>query len=179
MGRRKRSASTARHGQHSIELPTKRRTLTARTEIHGVLSPSSKASLPPVRFSGAVGKSKMLAADDRYPEDQLRPYMKAVRPIVESCPNTANPIADSRQNAPRRTVGQHRQDKDGLVLERGGRGPFSSEMTGGLAENQRVKSRMMDIEPRGWKYVVTCTLSENLGQAGRWARSSSDRVGLC
>ena len=121
----------------------------------------------------------MLAADDRYPEDQLRPYMKAVRLIVESYPDSANPIADSRQNAPRSTVGQYRQDKDGLVFERGGRGPFSSEVVGGLAENQRVKSRMMDIEPRGWKYVVTCTLSENLGQAGRWARSSSDRVESC
>ena len=26
---------------------------------------------------------------------------------------------------------------------------------------------MMEIEPRGFKYVVTSTLSENLGQAGR------------
>ncbi|RXK37409.1 hypothetical protein M231_05309 [Tremella mesenterica] len=33
--------------------------------------------------------------------------------------------------------------------------------------SERVKQRMMEIEPRGFKYVVTTTLSENLGQAGR------------
>ena len=32
---------------------------------------------------------------------------------------------------------------------------------------QRVKQRMIEIEPRGFKYIVTATLSENLGQAGR------------
>ncbi|EIW66370.1 hypothetical protein TREMEDRAFT_35286, partial [Tremella mesenterica DSM 1558] len=34
-------------------------------------------------------------------------------------------------------------------------------------DGKRVKQRMMEIEPRGFKYVVTTTLSENLGQAGR------------
>ena len=27
---------------------------------------------------------------------------------------------------------------------------------------------MIEIEPRGFKYIVTTSLSENLGQAGRW-----------
>jgi len=33
--------------------------------------------------------------------------------------------------------------------------------------SERVKQRMIEIEPRGFKYIVTATLSENLGQAGR------------
>nr|XP_031861054.1 uncharacterized protein CI109_003414 [Kwoniella shandongensis]KAA5528126.1 hypothetical protein CI109_003414 [Kwoniella shandongensis] len=33
--------------------------------------------------------------------------------------------------------------------------------------SERVKQRMVEIEPRGFKYIVTATLSENLGQAGR------------
>ncbi|ORY22579.1 hypothetical protein BCR39DRAFT_551334 [Naematelia encephala] len=33
--------------------------------------------------------------------------------------------------------------------------------------SDKVKQRMIDIEPRGFKYIVTTTLSENLGQAGR------------
>ncbi|ORX33400.1 hypothetical protein BD324DRAFT_585192, partial [Kockovaella imperatae] len=32
---------------------------------------------------------------------------------------------------------------------------------------QKVKSRMIELEPKGFKYIVTVTLSENLGQAGR------------
>ena len=35
------------------------------------------------------------------------------------------------------------------------------------ADSQKVKSRMIELEPRGFKYVVTTTLTENLGQAGR------------
>lgn len=34
----------------------------------------------------------------------------------------------------------------------------------------------MDIEPRGFKYIVTTTLSENLGQAGRYVHRSSASV---
>ncbi|WVQ69738.1 uncharacterized protein L199_007958 [Kwoniella botswanensis] len=33
--------------------------------------------------------------------------------------------------------------------------------------SERVKQRMIEIEPRGFKYIVTTTLSENAGQAGR------------
>ncbi|KAK6903273.1 hypothetical protein L486_06734 [Kwoniella mangroviensis CBS 10435] len=33
--------------------------------------------------------------------------------------------------------------------------------------SERVKQRMIEIEPRGFKYIVTTTLSENVGQAGR------------
>lgn len=33
--------------------------------------------------------------------------------------------------------------------------------------SQKVKQRMIEIEPRGFKYIVTTTLSENLGHAGR------------
>ncbi|OCF71526.1 hypothetical protein I204_07584 [Kwoniella mangroviensis CBS 8886] len=33
--------------------------------------------------------------------------------------------------------------------------------------SERVKQRMIEIEPRGFKYIVTATLSENVGQAGR------------
>ncbi|RSH93753.1 hypothetical protein EHS25_006401 [Saitozyma podzolica] len=33
--------------------------------------------------------------------------------------------------------------------------------------SERVKSRMIELEPRGFKYIVTTTLTENLGQAGR------------
>jgi hypothetical protein len=35
------------------------------------------------------------------------------------------------------------------------------------ADVQQVKQRMIEIEPRGFKYIVTTSLSENLGQAGR------------
>lgn len=38
---------------------------------------------------------------------------------------------------------------------------YSREMS------DRVKRRMVDIQPRGFKYIVTITLSENLGQGGR------------
>lgn len=37
----------------------------------------------------------------------------------------------------------------------------------GLMIMKRVKQRMIDIEPKGFKYIVTTTVSENLGQAGR------------
>ncbi|KAL7424345.1 hypothetical protein Q5752_000027 [Cryptotrichosporon argae] len=33
--------------------------------------------------------------------------------------------------------------------------------------SERVKQRMIELEPRGFKYIVTSTFSENLGQAGR------------
>ncbi|OCF32058.1 hypothetical protein I317_06764 [Kwoniella heveanensis CBS 569] len=33
--------------------------------------------------------------------------------------------------------------------------------------SEKVKQKMVEIEPRGFKYIVTATLSENLGQAGR------------
>ncbi|WVR05470.1 hypothetical protein IAU60_002486 [Kwoniella sp. DSM 27419] len=33
--------------------------------------------------------------------------------------------------------------------------------------SERVKQRMTEIESKGFKYIVTATLSENLGQAGR------------
>ncbi|WWC69136.1 uncharacterized protein I206_103072 [Kwoniella pini CBS 10737] len=33
--------------------------------------------------------------------------------------------------------------------------------------SEKVKQRMIEIEPRGFKYIVTTTLTENLGQAGR------------
>ncbi|GMK54101.1 hypothetical protein CspeluHIS016_0106870 [Cutaneotrichosporon spelunceum] len=32
---------------------------------------------------------------------------------------------------------------------------------------EKVKSRMLEIEPKGFKYIVTTTFTENLGQAGR------------
>jgi len=31
----------------------------------------------------------------------------------------------------------------------------------------RIKQRMIEIQPQGFKYIVTATVSENLGQAGR------------
>ncbi|KAL1410952.1 hypothetical protein Q8F55_001895 [Vanrija albida] len=32
---------------------------------------------------------------------------------------------------------------------------------------ERIKQRMVEIEPKGYKFIVTSTFSENLGQAGR------------
>ncbi|WOO80931.1 putative protein [Vanrija pseudolonga] len=32
---------------------------------------------------------------------------------------------------------------------------------------ERIKQRMIEIEPKGYKFIVTSTFSENLGQAGR------------
>jgi hypothetical protein len=32
---------------------------------------------------------------------------------------------------------------------------------------EKVKARMLEIEPKGFKYIVTTTFTENLGQAGR------------
>ncbi|KAH9482848.1 hypothetical protein JR316_0004948 [Psilocybe cubensis] len=34
---------------------------------------------------------------------------------------------------------------------------------------ERVKERMLEIQPRGFKYVVLVQINENLGQGGRWA----------
>ncbi|WWC60767.1 uncharacterized protein I303_103343 [Kwoniella dejecticola CBS 10117] len=40
-----------------------------------------------------------------------------------------------------------------------------AEYSKGLSE--KVKRRMIEIEPRGFKYIVTTTITQNLGQAGR------------
>ncbi|WVN86548.1 uncharacterized protein L203_101715 [Cryptococcus depauperatus CBS 7841] len=39
------------------------------------------------------------------------------------------------------------------------------ELSKGIAE--KIKGRMVEIEPNGFKYVVTATLTENKGQAAR------------
>ncbi|KAG8883054.1 hypothetical protein FRB97_007319 [Tulasnella sp. 331] len=33
--------------------------------------------------------------------------------------------------------------------------------------SERVKDRMLEIQPKGFKYIVTTTVTENLGQGGR------------
>ncbi|CDZ98046.1 Dynein light chain [Phaffia rhodozyma] len=37
---------------------------------------------------------------------------------------------------------------------------------------RRVKERMLEIQPKGFKYIVTVHINENLGQAGRAGLSS-------
>ncbi|KAI0334743.1 hypothetical protein GY45DRAFT_1317762 [Cubamyces sp. BRFM 1775] len=36
---------------------------------------------------------------------------------------------------------------------------------------ERVKERMIEIQPRGFKYIVLTQINENLGQGGRYVRS--------
>lgn len=94
------------------------------SRLNGALSPPlprSSASSPPRQ---------------KYPEDQLRPYMRST--LAKTLQGARWDSADKAKMA-----------------------SYSKEVA------ERVKARMMEIEPRGWKYVVTCTLSENLGQAGR------------
>ncbi|KAK1925199.1 hypothetical protein DB88DRAFT_510235 [Papiliotrema laurentii] len=72
----------------------------------------------------------------RFPDDQLRPYMKTV--LAKTLTGAVWDASDRAKMS-----------------------GYSKDIS------DRVKQRMIEMEPKGFKYIVTTTLSENLGQAGR------------
>lgn len=134
-------------------------------------------------------------ADIRFPADQLRPYIKALltamlngvqwendRARMGALSKEICEVSDSHGLRPRSTPLAATVSDCAPCLEAGGvevtRGrPMQDTEPGGvavpasacvvLADIQRIKQRMIEIEGKGFKYIVNTTFSENLGQAGR------------
>lgn len=155
---------------------------------NGVLSP------PPLRSMGSGTSSP---ARPKFPVDHLRPYLKTVRiPLrmqsARACLDANSLAAQQKLNRLATSTPSDRRDfgliSSGVTWDPSdkrkmatlskeisevrstpqdqGRCLPSSARTS-IDSGQRAKQKMLEIEPKGFKYIVTTTLSENRGQAGR------------
>ncbi|RSH81837.1 uncharacterized protein EHS24_008032 [Apiotrichum porosum] len=81
----------------------------------------------------------------KFPADQLRPYVRQL---------LAKTLAGAQWDS----------------NDRARMGAYSKEICEAewqLTVHQRVKHKMLELDPKGYKYIVTSQFSENFGQAGR------------
>ncbi|KAI0254303.1 hypothetical protein BJV78DRAFT_1121771 [Lactifluus subvellereus] len=98
----------------------------------------ASSGLPGVR-SPASPRSGATSPRPKFDSDQLKPYIKK---LLDSTLQNVT-WADFRD--------KERERRGALMKEIG----------------DRVKERMLEIEPRGFKYIVLTQVNENVGQGGR------------